>query len=189
MKKKISLILTLIFAICCIAGCSGGAQPESSASPAVKTPETDDKTPFPAFESVDIDGGAVTSEIFSEKKITIVNFWAVWCGPCIEEMPDLARFARENSEDVQVIGILLDAGTPEKPNTGVFDVAKMIMEQTEADYKVILPTASMDDMLSSMQYIPTTYFVDQNGKILDWPTSGSQEYEFWQTTVDKFLNG
>lgn len=45
-------------------------------------------------------------------KILAVNFWATWCPPCLQEIPDLVRFQEANSDRLQIIGIGMD--TPEK---------------------------------------------------------------------------
>lgn len=43
-----------------------------------------------SFETDDLDGNAVKSEeLFSQNKITMINIWGTYCGPCIEEMPEL----------------------------------------------------------------------------------------------------
>ena len=46
------------------------------------------------FETVDLDGKTVSSrELFAENKVTMINFWGTFCGPCIREMPELAELA------------------------------------------------------------------------------------------------
>ena len=48
------------------------------------------------FTATDLKGAAVTSEIFSKNKVTMLNIWGTFCGPCIREMPDLAKLNEEN---------------------------------------------------------------------------------------------
>ena len=47
------------------------------------------------FEGYDMDGNAVSSEIFAESKLTMVNVWATYCNPCMREMPGLGELANE----------------------------------------------------------------------------------------------
>ncbi|WP_127144175.1 TlpA disulfide reductase family protein [Pelagibacterium montanilacus] len=60
---------------------------------------------------IDSEGNPLTLADFSGKKL-LVNFWATWCAPCREEMPDLdALQARYGSEDFEVVAISLDMGS------------------------------------------------------------------------------
>lgn len=63
----------------------------------------------PRFEVAMLDGPARTLPDDFAGRPLLVNIWASWCGPCIQEMPELDRFARGQGEDgVQVLGIALD---------------------------------------------------------------------------------
>lgn len=69
-------------------------------------------TPRPAVELPDIDGRAQSIAQW-DGKLVLVNFWASWCAPCIEEMPLLDRAqARLAARGLQVIGIAADAVAP-----------------------------------------------------------------------------
>lgn len=65
--------------------------------------------PVPHFSVAQLDEGQWTlPDDFSGQPL-LVNIWASWCPPCIEEMPELDRFARaQGSDGVQVLGIVLD---------------------------------------------------------------------------------
>ena len=59
---------------------------------------------------VDLRGNPVALETLRGKPL-IINFWATWCGPCKDEMPDFQRLATENSDkNIQIIGIGIDNG-------------------------------------------------------------------------------
>jgi len=56
-----------------------------------------------------LDGRAVTLPAAYAGRPLLINLWASWCGPCIEEMPELQRFAAsQRANGVQVVGIALD---------------------------------------------------------------------------------
>lgn len=65
--------------------------------------------PLPALHLATLDGGRVHLPHDFSGRPLLVNVWASWCPPCIEEMPELDRFAREQgTEGVQVLGLALD---------------------------------------------------------------------------------
>lgn len=65
--------------------------------------------PAPAITLPDLDGVERTLPADFAGRPLLVNLWASWCGPCIEEMPELDRFAAAQGEDgIQVVGIALD---------------------------------------------------------------------------------
>ena len=76
--------------------------------PVVKKEAVAEGEAFPAFATKDMKGNDVTNDIFAGKDLTVVNFWATTCGPCISEMPELGDWAREMPENVQIIGVLTD---------------------------------------------------------------------------------
>ena len=57
----------------------------------------------------DIDGRMFEINDFSGKRYTILNFWATWCAPCVEEMPMLSEFHNKTKkEGISVIGLAID---------------------------------------------------------------------------------
>ena len=94
------------------------------------------------------------------KKPTLVNFWATWCGPCIEEMPELDRFAAtQGREGVQVIGLALD--TPD----GVRD----FIARVPVRYPILLDAPGPADasvwLGNAKGVLPYTVLVDADGRI------------------------
>ena len=62
--------------------------------------EDDSSEKFPPFEGSDLDGNPVTSELFKENSVTVVNFWFSTCAPCIAELGELNALNEELSEDL-----------------------------------------------------------------------------------------
>ena len=58
----------------------------------------------------DIDGRMLEIKDVSGKRFTILNFWATWCAPCVEEMPMLSKFYNTTKmEGISVIGLAIDS--------------------------------------------------------------------------------
>ena len=65
--------------------------------------------PVPAITVPALDGAAISVPGDFDGRPLLINLWASWCGPCIEEMPELQRFSVEQGDNgVQVLGIALD---------------------------------------------------------------------------------
>ena len=119
---------------------------------------------FPKFSTRDLNGNYVTNKIFAQNEVTMINFWATWCPPCIRELPDLAEMSKtlaETNGEGGLIGVLMDAG-----NRGAMERAKDLLEKAEAGFTHLLPSKEMSDVLSSIKAIPTSIFVDSQGNIV-----------------------
>jgi len=65
--------------------------------------------PMPALRLPDLDGRTVALPQDYAGRPLLINVWASWCGPCIDEMPELQRYSeRQGADGVQVIGLALD---------------------------------------------------------------------------------
>ena len=60
------------------------------------------------FTAKDLDGNEVDQSVFANAKLTMMNIWATFCGPCINEMPELGELAAEGGTDYQIIGVCAD---------------------------------------------------------------------------------
>ena len=96
-----------------------------------------------SFTATDFEGNPVTSEIFAKNKLTMVNIWGTFCGPCIREMPDLARINEENkAKGIEVIGIVIDI----LDNKG--QVSERVKTSGEKIIKIHRPEAAQKKTLS-----------------------------------------
>ena len=115
-----------------------------------------------SFETTDLDGNPVNSaELFSANRITVVNLWASWCGPCVRELPELEELNRRLKEKgCAVVSILCDGDTVSGREDGA-DVAA----SAGVTYPILLPNADIFAAFPLDAY-PTTYFVDSDGCIV-----------------------
>lgn len=119
------------------------------------------------FESETLTGEPMSSAIFADYKLTVVNIWATWCGPCVNEMPGLQKLFETLPEGVNLIGICTDgADDPE--------AAALTVEKTGVKYPNVVVNAAMDG--GFLQYVtayPTTLFIDSHGNIVGTPAVGA----------------
>ena len=127
---------------------------------------------FPGFSTKDLDGKTITNAVFAENEITMINFWATWCPPCIAEMPDLAKLddALEDTDgEGGLIGILIDAD-----DRGAIRKAEQILDKADAYFPQLRPSKEMKSILDSIDAIPTSIFVDSEGNIVGPTIVGSR---------------
>lgn len=118
---------------------------------------------FPAFETTDTKGNKVTEKIFADKDITMVNVWGTFCGPCINEMPELQKIYDSLPENANLIGVIADV--PEGMKDGV-DNANYIEKQTGVKYTNLTLSDSLGSFARRFYAVPSTIFVDKNGNII-----------------------
>ena len=140
---------------------------------------------MPQFTTKDMDGNKVTNDIFAEYDLTVVNFWATYCNPCIDELPELAEWKKELPDNVNLIGLLVDV---DEKGSDQYKLAEKIIKETGADYQHLIATEEFDDMISNLVGVPTTFFVDSTGKIIGEPFAGA-DVDAYKQTVEDYLNG
>lgn len=145
------------------------------------------KTPFPAFTTTDLNGNTVTETIFAGKDLTVVNVWGTYCGPCIDEMDELAAWSASMPENVQLIGLVSDLYDPN--DTDTLEMALAICEATGAtNYPSLVSCVDFAPLLNSLVGVPTTFFVDSTGTIVGDPIVGAN-VPGCIAFVEEYLNG
>ena len=188
MKKMISLALILLLFV---SGCGENAiseSPEASDNSPVSAPQITDgeenvapdpsdtgdddvKVIIPDFTTTDLEGNAVTQDIFSGKDLTVVNIWGTYCGPCINEMPELGEWAAEMPDNIQLLGIVCDLMTGDEGET--LELAQDIVARTGAGYTNIAMCEGLAWIAYSVQGVPTTFFVNGSGEIVGQAVLGA----------------
>ena len=120
-----------------------------------------------SFSTTDKQGSAVTSDIFADYTLTVINLWEPWCGPCVGEMPDLEQLYQDYKEKgVNFIGVYETESDSDN-----------VIRQTGVTYP-ILHYSSDFDMMSYSGYVPVTIVVDSKGNLLylDGVSEGASYY-------------
>ena len=138
------------------------------------------------FTATDIDGNPVDQTLFADYKLTMINVWATYCSPCIDEMPDLGRLhADMAAEGVQIVGLVSDAlDSSGNISQSQVDLARDIIEATGANYTHMLPSQDLiSTVLWQVTAVPTTIFVDHTGELVGYAYAGSRSYDQWTAII------
>ena len=138
------------------------------------------------LDTVDIYGNAVDASLLRGHTLTMVNVWATYCSPCINEMSDLGRLAADMKDSgVQIIGILHDIrGANYSLAEEKLNLARQIVEKTNANYPNLIPSGSMCiKVIDQIQFVPTTFFVDENGMLVGAFYEGARDYDAWRAII------
>ncbi len=164
---------------------------EESSSPASGSETSEESIPLLGkFTATDLDGNPVDQSIFEGYDLTMVNVWATFCGPCLQEMPDLGALNQEYQDrNFQIIGIVSDTlnqdGTISESQV---EVAKEAVETTGADYLHLLPSEDLIGLLLwQVTSVPTTIFVDENGSLVGVGYLGSRDADAWREIIEEKL--
>ena len=94
-----------------------------------------------------------------KQQVVVLNFWATWCPPCVEETPGLEKFAaRVQPKGVTVIGVSVDQD-------------RAALEKFVSDYHLSYPVALDPDRALAARYgtfqFPETYIIDRHGRVAE----------------------
>jgi thiol-disulfide isomerase/thioredoxin len=115
--------------------------------------------PAPVFSLESLEGKTVRLEDFRGKAV-LLNFWATWCQPCKIEMPWFEQLQKQyGSEGLQVVGIAMDDASKE-------DIARFAKD-VGVSYPILLGKESVGTAYGGLPFLPSTFFIDREGKIVD----------------------
>lgn len=112
----------------------------------------------PSFELKGLDGKTYSTADVSGP--LVINFWASWCGPCKIEGPELVKLYEKYGGNVQIYAVNITTSDS-------IDGARSFAKEYGFKFPVLLDTDDVVTKQYNVQAIPTTYFVNEDGVIVD----------------------
>lgn len=133
---------------------------------------------LPALKVSSPDGGAVSLSSLIEGKVALINFWATWCGPCMQELPALDGLHRKLADkgDILVLAVNVDQGM------GLSFLAEF-WRRYRFELPLLVDTAGLASQTFRLAVLPMTYIVDRQG-VVRYALEGSRN---WQS--DQWVRG
>ena len=154
---------------------AGEPAPEEKPVPAGESALPEGFAPDFRFSAAALDGTAVNESVFADHALTMINFFEPWCPPCIAELPDLEKLYETYApEGFQILGVFsTEEGT-----------AKVVSDAA-LSYPVLRYVPEFDPFQTG--YVPTTIFVDGDGRIVGETKIGSNSYAGWEAIIKDLL--
>ncbi len=114
------------------------------------------RQPLPPFALEALNGGMLTLESL-RGRVVFVDFWGVWCGPCVAEMPEIQKLREHYRADPDVAVVTIDSG--DQPQ-----VVRDFMQRKGYDFPVLLDHDYAQKQ-ANVRGWPTSFFLDREGRI------------------------
>lgn len=111
----------------------------------------------PAFTAPGLDGRPVSTAAL-RGKVVLVNFWATWCPPCREEIPDLIALQKKYKDRLVIIGVSEDDIAVEE--------VKRFAEAHAMSYPIVMTTPDIRKQFTGIVALPTTFVIDRDGRLV-----------------------
>ena len=135
------------------------------------------------FTAKTLSGEDIDGSYFSGHKLTMINFWATWCGPCVSEMPDIAALHTEYADKgFAVLGVLVwDEGSEKS--------ALDFLTSSGITYPVVAydTVPAFMEIANTQSAIPFTIFYDEEGNQVGDVMVGSRSKAEWAGVIDELL--
>lgn len=129
-----------------------------------------------SWELLDAEGMPVTFGAV-KGQVVFLNFWATWCKPCIQEMPEIQKLYNDYGSEVAFLLVTKEDSSKVKP----------FLNRRKFDIPIFYSKSDIPKKIDS-KTLPTTYIIDKNGKIIV-AESGAKPWnsEKYRTLIDELL--
>lgn len=180
-NKVSNLTIAVILALA--AGAVTGAYFLSRQSPGLGSNEVATTEPKLSLANVqEFDAFIRTQMAKSSAQLAVINIWATWCEPCRTEMPELAKFqelypnwplflmSADNENDLEAVRKFLR-------DSNVKTASHLLRSEQSEFIETWQKRSHVDVNKQWSMSLPVTFFIDQNGKVLKFISSGTTKQE------------
>ena len=167
-KKLTAILVTILTSGLLITGCAAGSEsPTATVGKAA-----------PDFTLQNLDGQSISLSALKGKPV-LVNFWATRCPPCVSEMP----YIQEIYDEWSGKGLILLAINIGESSSEI----EQFLQKHNLSLPVLLDTRAVVAQRYSIQYIPTTFFIDKDGIIQEKIIGAFPNKEAIENRVSKIM--
>lgn len=151
--------LSAAFVVATAAGCQQSPGDSSPALPAETVILRFFKDPAPVARVTvrALDGRTMLAADWAGK-VVLVNFWATWCAPCKAEIPDLVALQEKYRDELLIVGIAEDEGSPEP--------VRAFAVEHGVNYPIVMSTPELREAFPGVHALPTSFVIDREGRIV-----------------------
>lgn len=181
--KRLGIVLCVAAVIVCAGGCKTAQKQQEQKNQEQKQETSDnstDNSKAPDFTAELTDGSSFTlSE--QEGKVVLLNFWATWCSPCVEEMPALEKIHKEYEDQVKVIAV--DCGEDK-------EVVDSFMQENGYTFSVGYDEKNEISRKYPVTGIPYTLIIGTDGivtKTFTGSLGAEKQYEVYKEALEEII--
>ena len=129
---------------------------DRSAKPRREPDTRSSASPAPALTLVDLSGNKIDTPSYAGK-VVLINFWAAWCTPCAEEVPQLVALQdKYRDQGFRVIGISMDDSD---------SALRDFYRKYKMNYPVAAGSAKIAESYGGILGLPTSFLISRDGRI------------------------
>lgn len=138
------------------------------------------------FMSTTLSGDPITSTVFYDYDLTVINFWASYCYPDINELTTLQAFyeqLKQKYTNINFVQVVIDT-----PGEEAEKVVEQAYKEAGVTFTTIVPDQNMASwIIDNLNGLPTTIFVDNTGKPTSTKVEGVQDLDYYMETTESEL--